>query len=310
LTIDSEDESEDESERSTSDGRHRLSPSPEFKIAYGEFDSEQDSEYIHKKILGLPTGDRPASTLLDSIDASYTLMNALQASTTKASKNESTSRFQAHQPRSHMLANKDTRTSSHDSDDDIIEVTSTKKPSNSSKRSLKAADAEVDDQAISHKRRKVDKETTLPDSQVDSPHDAKTSGDDSKAQSKRKTRSKFRGNSLKNHINNESGWLDAASLGCTKLWERSLRNTRHLSDLIQLEDESAKLLTDITENMTPQTRKLITQFVKVEERRRAQTLTLYRNGISDFNECESMKEVLGQWALEDKKVSKRIENSS
>jgi len=204
----------------------------------------------------------------------------------------------------------DTSTSSLDTDDDIIEVASTKRPSNSSKRSLKPADDEVEDQAISHKRVKVDKDSTLPDSWVNSPHDAKTSGDESKAQLKRKTRSKFREHSLKSHIDNESGWLDAASLGCTKLWERSLRNTGHLSDLIKLEDESAKLLADITENMAPQTRKLIAQFVKVEERRRGQTLTLYRNGLSDFNECESMKKVLEQWALEDKKVSKRMEKSS
>jgi hypothetical protein len=85
----------------------------------------------------------------------------------------------------------------------------------------------------------------------------KTSGDESRAQSKRKTRFKFKEYSLKSYIDNESGWLDAALLGCTKLWERSLQNTGHLSDLIKLKDESAKLLADITENITLQTRKLI-----------------------------------------------------
>jgi hypothetical protein len=292
LTIDSGDES-------------GQSISDEFKLAYGKVDGKQDSEYLRNQILGLLTGDPPASALLDSLDGNNALINLLQA-TAKDSMEKSTRR-RAHQPRLHGLVNDDMRTNSNDSDDDIIEFKTTKRPSNSSKRSLRAADDE--DQAISHKRRKVDKDATLLDNQVDSPQDAKTSGDESKVQSKRKTRPKFRGHSLKSHIDNEFGWLDAASLGCTKLWERSVRNTRHLSDLIELEDESAKLLADIAENMTPQTRKSITQFLKVEEKRRNQTLQLFRNGVSDLSECESMKEVLGQWALEDRKVSKLIEKS-
>jgi hypothetical protein len=172
-----------------------------------------------------------------------------------------------------------------DSDDDFVEVSSTKMSSNSSKRSLETADDEVDDevddQAESHKRLKVDKDTSLPNSQVNLPYDAKASSNKSKVQSKRKTRSKFREHSLKSYIDNESRRLDTASIGCTKLWGRSLRNTRDLSDLIKLEDKSAKLFVDMIENMALQTRKLIAQFIKVEERRRGQTLKLFRNRISE-----------------------------
>ncbi|PVH72511.1 hypothetical protein DL98DRAFT_576777 [Cadophora sp. DSE1049] len=276
-------DSEDEFERSTFDSLYRPSPSPEkFKIVRGEYDGEQiREETLHK-----------THTTGDTNSPDQALPVSPETSTTKAFEDESSSRCKAHQSRPHKL------------------VTSTKRQSNSSKRLLRTANDEVDDRTTSHKRPKLDKDATLPDSRINSPHDAKTSGDESKAQSKRKTCSRFKARSLKSHIDNESGWLDAASLGCTKIWERSLRNTGHLSDLIKLEDESNKLLTDILENMTPQASKAMAPFVKVEERRREHTSTLYRNGISDYGECESMKKLLEQWALEDKKVSKRIEKSS
>lgn len=309
ITVDLTGDSEDESEQSTSGDRHRPGSSPEVKIAHGEFDSKQDSEYIRRQLLGLPTGDRPRSALLDSIDASNAVMNVLEAaSATKASKDKSTSRFQAHQPRSHTLTNKDTRTSLQDSDDDSIVVASTKKPSNS-KRSLKAADEEIDDQATSHKRVKMG--DTLPDSRVDSPHDAKTSGDESKAQSKRKPRPKFREHSLKSHIENESGWLDTALQSSKTFCQLSLSRTEQLSKLIKFESDFDKLLNEISTDDRPQQhRKLIEQLRNAEERRRVFTNMLFRNVISEYGACAHMKETVEQWILEESKVSKRIEKSS
>ncbi|KAF4632610.1 hypothetical protein G7Y89_g5521 [Cudoniella acicularis] len=64
-----------------------------------------------------------------------------------------------------MPINEDTSTSSNDSNDDIIDVISAKRPSNSSKRSFKTANNEVDNYTILYKRPKGDKDTTLPDSQ-------------------------------------------------------------------------------------------------------------------------------------------------
>jgi hypothetical protein len=303
-------DSEDESEPSTSDSHHRPSPSPEFKIVSGDFDIEQDSEYIRKQMLGLHA-TRPASALLDSVEASYALMNSLQASTSKASKNESTSRCKSLQPRPHMPVNEDTSTSSNDSDDDIIEATSAKRPSNSSKRSFKTADDEVDDQAISHKRLKVDKDTTLPDSQGDSPHDVGTSANKPKTQLKRKTRSKFSERSLRDSINTESRWLDAAQQSSEKFCQLSLERTVQFSKLIELDTEIAKLLNDISiEDRSQQLRKLIERLRSVEERRRGFTDVLYRNVISEYGECNHMKETVEQWILEETKVSKRIERSS
>jgi hypothetical protein len=301
-------DSEDESEPSTSDSHHRPSPSPEFRIVSGDFDSEQDNEYIRKQMSGLHA-TRPASALLDSVEASYALMNSLQASTSKASKDESTSRCKAHQPRPHMP--EDTSTSSNDSDDDITEVTSAKMPSNSSKRSFKTADDEVDDQAISHKRFKVDKDTTLPDSQVNSPQDMEASDNNPKAQLKRKTRSKFSERSLKDSINTESKWLNAALQSSEKFCQLSLERTVQFSKLIELETDIAKLLNDISiEDRSQQLRKLIEQLRSVEERRRGFTGVLYRNVISEYGECNCMKETVEQWILEETKVSKRIERSS
>jgi hypothetical protein len=303
-------DSEDESEPSASDSHHRPSPSPEFEIVSGDFDSAQDSEYIRKKMLGLHA-KRPASALLDSVDATYALLNSLQASTNKAPKDESTSRCKPHQPRPHMPVNEDTSTSSNDSDDDIIDVTSAKRPSNSSKRSFKTADDEVDDHAISHKRPKGDKDTTLPDSQVNSPQDMGASGSKPKAQLKRKTRSKFGQRSLRDSINTESRWLDAALQSSENFCQLSLERTVQFSKLIKLETDIAKLLNDISiEDRPQQLRKLIEQLRSVEERRRGFTAVLYRNVISEYGECNNMKETVEQWILEETKVSKRIERSS
>jgi hypothetical protein len=309
--IDLTGDSEDESERSTSDSRHRPSPSsPAFKIAYGEFDSEQDSEYIRKQMLGL-AATRPASALLDSLDASYALIHALKASTTIVSKDESTSRCKEHQPRPHMPVNEDTSTSSDDSDNGTIEFTSTKSRSNPSKRSLKPADDKVDDEAISHKRVKVDKDTTLPGSQVNSPPDVGASGNNPKAQSKRKPRSKFRERSLRDSINTESGWLDAALQSSKTFCQMSLERTVQFSELIKFDNEITKLLDNIsTEDRPQQLRKLIQQLRCVEERRRGLTDMLYRNVISEYGECSHMKDTVQQWILEDSKVSNQIERSS
>ncbi|KAF4628695.1 hypothetical protein G7Y89_g9456 [Cudoniella acicularis] len=68
-----------------------------------------------------------------------------------------------------MPINKDTSTSSNDSNDNIIDVISAKRLSNSSKRSFKIANNEVNDHAISYKRPKAGKDTTLLDSQVNPP---------------------------------------------------------------------------------------------------------------------------------------------
>jgi len=48
----------------------------------------------------------------------------------------------------------------------------------------------------------------------------------------------------------------------------------------------------------------------VEERRRGLTDRLYRNVISEYGECNHMKDTVQQWILEDSKVSKQIERSS
>jgi hypothetical protein len=299
----SDDEPGDEFKQHTSDGRYRGSLSPGlFEIANGEFDAEQDSKYIRRQRLGLLTGDRPHSALLDSIDASNFLMNSLQASATKASKNESTSRFQAHQPRSRWVVNPD---------DDFNEAASTKRPSNSSKRSLKATDDEVDDQTISHKRLKLDKATNLPNSQVSSLHDAKTSGDESKAQSKRKIRPKFREYSLKSHIDNESGWLDTALQSSETLCQLALNRTEQLSKLIKLETDFGKLLNNIsTDDRPQQLRELIEQLCNLEKRRRGITGTMYQDVITDYGTCARLKKTVEKWMMEEDKVSKRIEKSS
>jgi hypothetical protein len=303
-------DSEDESELSASDSHHRPSLSPEFEIVSGDFDSAQDSEYIRKKMLGLHA-KRPASALLDSVDATDALLNSLQASTSKAPKDESTSRRKAHQPRPHMPANEDTSTSSSDSDDDIINVTSAKRPSNSSKRSFKIADNEVDDHVISHKRPKASKDTTLLNSQINPPQDMGASDNSPKAKLQRKTRSRFSGRSLRDSINTESGWLDTALQSSENFRQLSLDRTVQYSKLIKLEDEIAKLLEHISiEDRPQQLRKLIEQLRKLEERRRGFTAEMYRNVISEYGECNNMKETVEQWILEETKVSKRIERSS
>jgi len=107
-----------------------------------------------------------------------------------------------------MPVNGDISTSSDDSNNNIIEVTSTKRRSNPSKRSLKPADNK--NEAISHKRVKVDKDITLPNSQVNSPLDVGVSSNNPKAQLKQKPRSKFREYLLRDSINTESRWLDTA----------------------------------------------------------------------------------------------------
>ncbi|KAF4631007.1 hypothetical protein G7Y89_g7127 [Cudoniella acicularis] len=165
-------DSEDKSEPSASDSHYRPSLLPEFEIVSGDFDT---------------------SALLDSVDATDALLNSLPASTSKAPKDESTSRRKAYQPRPHMPVNEDTSTSSNDSNDDIINVTSAKRLSNSSKRSFKIADNEVDDHAISHKRPKASKDTTLLNSQINPPQDIRASDNSPKAKLQRKTRSRFSG---------------------------------------------------------------------------------------------------------------------
>jgi hypothetical protein len=285
-------------------GPPEKSPSPEiFKIVRGEY--EYDDEQIRKRMIRhiYTTGNTnlPAPALPDSPEAS----------TTEASEDESTSRCKAHQPRPHMPVNEDTSTTSDDSDDDIIEVTSTKRRSNPSKRSLKPADDKVDDEAIAHKRVKVDKDTTLPNSQVNSPPDVGVSGNNPKAQSKRKLRSKFRERSLRDSMNTESGWLVAALQSSKTFCEMSLERTVQFSELIKLENEIAKLVDNIsTEDRPQQLRKLIQQLRSVEERRRGLTDRLYRNVISEYGECNHMKDTVQQWILEDSKVSKQIERSS
>jgi len=88
---------------------------------------------------------RLAFALLGSMDASYALIGFRQASATKAFKDKSTSQYRAYKPRLHKLANGDTRTSLHDFNDNIIEVTSAKRPLNPFKRLLKTDDNKVSD---------------------------------------------------------------------------------------------------------------------------------------------------------------------
>ncbi|KAH8792210.1 hypothetical protein F5882DRAFT_376767 [Hyaloscypha sp. PMI_1271] len=210
--------------------------------------------------------------------------------------------FDSEQDSERMLGLRATRLA-FDSDDDIIEVTSAERPSNSSKRSFRTAD----DQAISHKRLKMDKDTTLPDSQGNSPHSA----DKPKTQLKRKTRSKFGERSLRDSINIESGWLDTAQQSSEKFRQLSLERTVQFSKLIELDTEIDKLLNEISiEDRPQQLRKLIERLRSVEERRRGFTDVLYRNVISEYGECNHMKETIEQWILEETKVSKRIERSS
>jgi hypothetical protein len=157
----------------------------------------------------------------------------------------------------------------------------------------------------------LDKATNLPNSQVSSLHDAKTSGDESKAQSKRKMRSKFAEHSLKSHINNESGWLDTALQSSKTFCQLSLSRAEQFSKLIQLDADFDKLLGDIsTDDRPQQSRHRIEELCKLEERRRAFMNTLYQNVISEYGECARLKETIDKWILEEEKVSKRIERSS
>ena len=103
-----------------------------------------------------------------------------KVSAPKLSKGGSTSRFQADQPRLHMLTNKDIKTSSYNSNDNFIEVSSTKRSSNSSKHLLETANNKVNNQAKSHKRLKVYKDTSLPNSQFNLPYNTKASINKSK----------------------------------------------------------------------------------------------------------------------------------
>ncbi|PVH67902.1 hypothetical protein DL98DRAFT_662420 [Cadophora sp. DSE1049] len=187
-------------------------------------------------------------------------------------------------------------------------ASSTRIPSKPLKRSFKAADDEVGDQAASHKRRKVDENTALPDSLVSLPQDVRASGNKPNAPPKRNIRPKFGERSLKDSMDTELEWLNSAKKSSEKFCRLSLDRTGQLSKFIEFETETTDLLDAISaEDRPQQIREYIHRLRKVEARRRGISDEWFRNTVADYGECAHLKQTVERWILKETKVSRRIE---